>query len=49
MERALRAKYVATIDDVYRLATNSLAGLDIDVQKIEAVNPPAWTLKSKRG
>jgi hypothetical protein len=52
MERASREKYVVTTNDVYRLATNWLAALDVDIEKLETVNPPhvgTGLFKSKRG
>jgi hypothetical protein len=52
MERASREKYVATTNDTYRLATNWLVALDIDIAKLEATNPPRVNtdlFKSNRG
>lgn len=52
MERASRMKYVVSTNDVHRIATNWLAALDIDIQKLEAANPPnvsTQLFKSHRG
>jgi hypothetical protein len=52
MERASREKYVMSTNDTYRLATNWLAAMDIDIEKMEAVNPPHVNtdqFKSDRG
>lgn len=40
MERASRMKYVVSTNDVYRMATNWIVALDIDLKKMEAVYPP---------
>jgi hypothetical protein len=53
MERASRMKYVVSTNDVYRMATNWIAALDIDVNRLEAANPPSVNrnplFKSNRG
>jgi len=41
MERASRMKYTATTNDVYRMATNYLRALAIDLQAFERRNPLA--------
>jgi len=40
MERASRMRYIVSTNDVYRMATNWLVALDIDLEKLEAANPP---------
>jgi hypothetical protein len=52
MERASREKYLITTNDVYRIATNWLAVLDIDIEKLERADPPhvnSNLFKSNRG
>lgn len=40
MDRASKMPYTVQTNDVYRLATNWVLALDIDLQKLEAANPP---------
>ncbi len=53
MERASREKYVVSTNDTYRMASNWIAALDIDLEKLESVNPlsvnPNPLFKSDRG
>jgi hypothetical protein len=45
MERASRMKYTTTTNDAYRMATNWIAALDIDLEKMAA----AYPLKVQQG
>ncbi len=52
MERAALMKYTVNTNDAYRLATNWIAGLDVDIAKLEAIHRPVIdqeTFHSKRG
>ncbi len=40
MERASQMKYAVNTNDAYRMATNWIAGLDVDIAKLEAIHPP---------
>ena len=40
MERASRMKFTVSTNDVYRMATNWLIALDVDLVKMEKVDPP---------
>lgn len=40
LERASKMKYTVSTNDTYRMATNWLVALDIDLAKLEKVNPP---------
>ncbi len=40
MERASRMKYTVSTNDIYRMATNWLEAMDIDLVKLEQANPP---------
>jgi hypothetical protein len=41
MERASQMKYLVNTNDIYRMATNWLVAMDIDVEKMEKVKSPA--------
>jgi hypothetical protein len=52
MERASLMKYTVNTNDAYRLATNWIAGLDVDIAKLEAAHRPVIDdemFHSKRG
>jgi len=52
MERASLMKYTVNTNDLYRLATNWIAGLDVDIAKLEAIYRPViddQQFHSKRG
>jgi hypothetical protein len=40
MERAARMKFIVSTNDVYRMATNWLIAMDVDLDQVEKIKPP---------